>query len=204
MAFLKGILTGLTTLVFVGPVFFTLLKNALQRGTMSGVLTALGILISDIVVLLICYFLAADLINEYINAPIVKFIAASILLAFGVVFFIKPVKQLSSSEGAASKGLLKSFSQGFLVNFANPTVFVVWIGFAALAHSMYAETTSLLLYFVGILTAIFVTDTLKSIGASKLKPYLKSSYLSGIFKIIGLLVAGTGIYLAYQGFAQLM
>ncbi len=86
MAFLKGILTGLTTLVFVGPVFFTLLKNALQRGTMSGVLTALGILISDIVVLLICYFLAADLINEYINAPIVKFIAASILLAFGVVF----------------------------------------------------------------------------------------------------------------------
>lgn len=204
MAFFKGLLTGLTTLVFVGPVFFTLLKNSLSKGTPAGLATAFGIFVSDILVLFICYFLAAELIDNYINHPYVKFFGASILLAFGFVFYFRPVKELESKNSGLGKGRLKAFSQGFLVNFANPTVFVVWVGFIILGQSMYDNSIDLWIYFIGILMAIWSTDSLKAFGAAKVKPYLKSSNLQLIFKVIGIIVVGSGLYLAYQGFAQYM
>mgnify|MGYP003340062785 CR=1 FL=1 len=45
----KGVLAGLSMLLFIGPVFFTLLKSALQHGIKTGVSVAFGIFISDVI-----------------------------------------------------------------------------------------------------------------------------------------------------------
>ena len=113
MAIFKGILSGMGTIVFLGPVFFTLLKNAMQKGVSAGLLTAFGILVSDIVIAAICYYVAADFINEYVHLPMVKFVAASILLTLGFVFYTKPISELKESAPLPQKGYFKSFGQGF-------------------------------------------------------------------------------------------
>ena len=195
----------MSTVVFLGPVFFTLLKNSMQKGIAYGMYTAFGILVSDIAVAFICYFLASDFILQYVESPITKFMAASILLAFGAVFFFKPIKELDpDASKVIGKGYLKSFNQGFIVNFANPTVFVVWIGFLALGQSLYSTDTELYIYVTGILLGIFLTDSIKAIGAGYLAPYIRSSYLSNAYKVIGIIVFGFGIYLIYSGLLQLM
>lgn len=202
MAIFKGILTGMGTIVFLGPVFFTLLKNAIQKGITAGLLTALGILVSDIVIAAICYYVAADFINEYIHMPVVKFLAASILLSFGFIFYTRPITRLKESFSTQKKGYFKSFGQGFIVNFANPTVFVIWMGFVTLAQTMYSSTSDVYLYMLGILIGIFATDAAKAFGAAYLGPYLKSHLLIYLFRIIGIIVACFGIYLIYLGIVQ--
>lgn len=204
MAILKGILIGLGTVIFIGPVFFTLLKNSMQRGLASGILTALGILVSDIAVAIICYYIAADFINEYVNHPYTKFIGAAILISFGLAFYFRPIKDLTNETLAAGKGYLKSFLQGFLVNFANPTVFVIWIGFVAIGQSLYNTSVDLNLYIIGILLGIFFTDASKAIGAAYLSKYIRSNRLSFIYKIIGIVIFSVGIYLAYGGIQQML
>ncbi|HAY89185.1 MAG TPA: hypothetical protein DCY51_07075 [Bacteroidetes bacterium] len=202
MAIFKGILTGMGTIVFLGPVFFTLLKNAMQKGVSAGLLTAFGILVSDIVIAAICYYVAADFINEYVHLPIVKFVAASILLTLGFVFYTKPISELKESAPLPQKGYFKSFGQGFIVNFANPTVFVIWMGFVTLGQTMYSTDSDVYLYIVGILIGIFATDAAKAFGAAYLSPYLKSHSLTYLFRVIAIIVAGFGVYLIYLGLAQ--
>jgi threonine/homoserine/homoserine lactone efflux protein len=49
MALLHGYIYGLTFLIILGPVFFTLLNSTLQYGFRSGFSVALGIFSSDLV-----------------------------------------------------------------------------------------------------------------------------------------------------------
>lgn len=205
MAFIKGLLLGMSTMVFLGPVFFTLLKNSMQKGYVYGLYTAFGILISDIIVVLICYSIAADYISQYVGAPITKFIAASILITLGTVFFFNPINEPeSNTQTEIKKGYLPSFIQGFIVNFFNPTVFLVWIGFLALGQSLYASSTDFYIYIASILLGIFITDSIKAVASGFLAPYIRSSYLSNAYKVIGIFVIGFGISLVYKGICQFM
>ena len=51
---IQGLFIGLGTSFIIGPVFFTLIKNSLQGSKLNGILTAFGILVSDIFVAFIC------------------------------------------------------------------------------------------------------------------------------------------------------
>ena len=117
------------TAFILGPVFFTLLRNSLQKGVKDGLITALGIVVSDIAVAGICYYFAGSFLGQYVELPIVKFIAAAILISFGISFIRKPINEISGNPIQATRGRFKSFAQGFIVNFANPAVFLLWIAF---------------------------------------------------------------------------
>ena len=56
MAFINGFLIGLGFVIFLGPVFFYLLKCTLDAGFWSGVAVALGIVFADFLCLIICSF----------------------------------------------------------------------------------------------------------------------------------------------------
>jgi threonine/homoserine/homoserine lactone efflux protein len=75
------------------------------------------------------------------------------------------------------------FSQGFLINFVNPFIFVLWIGLAGLGHGKYpvayAEFTG------GILMGILSGDILKAAFAQRLKRILHPRYLRVAFRIAG-------------------
>ncbi len=56
MPFVEGYILGLGMVVFIGPVFFLLLSISLQQGAWAGVLTAIGIVVSDLICVSLCYY----------------------------------------------------------------------------------------------------------------------------------------------------
>ncbi len=190
MPIIQGLLLGFGTAFLLGPVFFTLLKNALKFGKIAGIATALGIVFSDIVVILICFIATAPLIESIKTEPLVKILGSSILLIMGIRLIFWPAENYEGSSSTANnsfKNHLKCFVQGFLVNGVNPFVFVVWIGFVSIGQSKY-DQSDLLFFITSILSGIFLTDILKSIFASRILPYLAPKYLKKAYFIIGILL----------------
>ncbi len=204
MNLLHGLFLGLGTAVLLGPVFMTLLRNSLQFGVKKGILTAMGILSSDVLVVSICYTFAGDFVKYYVNSPGVKLLGALILIGFGISFIKSRKHNLQSSIAEIrSNGKLKSFSQGFLVNFANPTVFIIWIGFITIAESDYSTSFTQVLFLVGILLGIFITDIAKAIGAHYISNLLTTYNLNFLYLFLGSCLVLLGCYLGYQGLIAL-
>ena len=196
--FLKGFILGLGTIALIGPVFFTLIKNAVQYGRNAGIWTALGIIVSDIIVFLICFYGTSSILEQIKSEPTVKFAGAAILLAMGLKFIIKPVLFDTQTAETSKKDYIGYFTQGFLVNGVNPFVFIVWIGFIAIGRTNYQDT-DLYVFLISILLGIFAIDLLKSILADKIKPFLNPKSLKFSYKIIGLILIGFSIRLIVYG-----
>jgi len=64
MIFLEGLIIGIGMILFVGPVFFTMLQVTLMRGFWAGFFVALGIIISDIACLLLCFLATRSFLIE--------------------------------------------------------------------------------------------------------------------------------------------
>ena len=199
MNLLHGLLLGLGTAVLLGPVFMTLLRNSLQYGIKNGILTAVGILSSDVLVVSICYTITGDFLKYYVNSPGVKLLGALILIGFGISFIrSKRTNVHSSTAEMHLNGKWKSFSQGFLVNFANPTVFVIWIGFITIAESDYSASLERVIFLLGILLGIFLTDIAKAIGAHYISNLLTNYNLNYVYLLLGSCLILLGCFLGYQ------
>ncbi|MDA8930915.1 LysE family translocator [Bacteroidia bacterium] len=197
MATLKGLLLGFATAFLLGPVFFTLIKNALQHGKNAGISTALGIILSDMVVISICLLATTSLIESIKTEPIVKYIGAAILLFMGIRFTFWPsVDGFDNSSEVKKSNLWEYLLQGFLVNGVNPFVFIVWIGFITVGKNSYTNA-ELYLFLGSILVGIFLTDIAKSFLAHRIKPYLKPYYLKKAYQIIGFILIGFAVRLIY-------
>jgi arginine exporter protein ArgO len=62
--FLQGVLLGLTFAVLIGPAFFALIQTSIHRGFRFGFFLAIGIFLSDLVALLVCYFGATQILGS--------------------------------------------------------------------------------------------------------------------------------------------
>lgn len=196
MAIIEGLISGFGLAFLVGPVFFTLLKNAIQFGRNAGISTALGIIVSDLLVISICFLATASLLESIKTEPLVKIIGAIILLSMGLKFILKPSVLASDSVAVKKNSYWGYFIQGFLVNGVNPFVFIVWIGFITIGKNNYSGN-SLYVYLGSILVGIFITDVLKSFLANKIRPLLKPVYLKKAYQIIGFILIGFALRLIY-------
>ncbi len=200
MAILTGILLGLSTLLFIGPVFFYLLKISIESGTKAGFSVALGIIVGDI----ICVLLAVYGFGSFFEQPEIQKTFAGIggllLFFFGVKYVLKP--QISTIHTDKIKGntLFKYFINGFLINFINPFVFAVWFGFYTLNTSKFETETEVIISLIITLGVIFSTDILKAIFAHKLSKFIKPEKLKTVFKVFGAIMIAFSIRLFFEYF----
>ncbi|MDE0771010.1 MAG: LysE family transporter [Salibacteraceae bacterium] len=194
VVFLEGYLIGLAMIVFIGPVFFTLLQSALRFGKLSGTMVAFGIIASDVVCILIYFFgLNSVELPSSFNYTIAA-IGALFLIAMGMKYLLQ--KPPNSEVVFASKlNLVSSFTKGFLVNFVNPFVFVVWAGIVVFAKESYPTPTEVQLHLIGVLAGIITTDLLKVLLADKIKPFLKPKILEKTTKFFGIVMIGFALRL---------
>lgn len=187
MALITGIFLGLTTLLFIGPVFFYLLKSSIESGFKAGLAVATGIIVGDI----ICVLLAVYGFNEFFELPEnQKWFAAIggvLLLLFGLKYLFKPNVEEKEIKNK-TKNILVYGINGFLVNFINPFVFAVWFGFYTLNKSKFEEENTVIFSLIITLIVIFTTDILKAYFAQKLFPFLNKKRLKMIYKIVGVIM----------------
>ena len=53
---INGVQFGIVLAFLVGPVFFTIIQTSVEKGFFNGALVAIGVSISDILYVTICYF----------------------------------------------------------------------------------------------------------------------------------------------------
>ena len=196
MALLQGYTSGLVAalLLSLGPVFFTLLKITLQHGTKSGLSVVGGIFMADFVVLVLLYvFGASDFFRNENYQFAIGLAGSAILISMGIAYLFKPRLQAPDESKLSASNYLEFFAKGFLVNFVNPFVFVLWMAYIGYATSQTDNDFQMSVFLGGILLGILSVELVKVFFANKIKAIFRPDLLVWIFRAIGVGLIGFGI-----------
>jgi threonine/homoserine/homoserine lactone efflux protein len=186
MAFINGVLFGLTLTVMIGPVFFTIIQTSLEKGFAKASLVAIGVILGDIIMISIVYFGLSKIIGFNEHKEFIGYIGAVILAGFGVSNLIKSKKAyIPKHPDVEIKGFYRFIFKGLFINAINPFVPIFWIGTMSLATIKYEyHGTVLFIFFATIICIVFSTDLLKAYLATKLSKLINER----IIKILSITV----------------
>ena len=206
--FLEGTILGFSLALFFGfgPAFFALIQTGINRGFWPGVLLASGIFFNDIVIVLVSLFGATSIFDENAKYQTMGIAGGALLIIFGF-FTYKRKTQLEVPEDqnmdANSPHPLVYFGKGFLLNTANPFIWLFWISIVMGITSRYGgQKIDLFLFFAGTLSVVFITDIIKTFAASRFKKFATHKFLILINKLAGIALAGFGIFLIIRSIFQ--
>ncbi len=171
----EGLILGITVAITLGPALFALLQTSVKHGIKVGIFLALGIFFSDLALVVGCYFGASQIVTDSKYHLILGIIGGVIMTAFGIYTFFKKIPATEQVEAineikVRKPGPLPYFFKGFLLNIANPFLWVFWITSVLAINSTYGgDRKAVALFFTGTLSMILATDILKCILANKIK-----------------------------------
>jgi len=208
--FIEGVILGLLVSITFGPAFFTIIQTGIDRGFKSAFYTALGIIICDFFLIVVCYLGFYSIFQKTENKLYIGFIGGVILIIYGTyTYFKKPeiLKRRSAKYKTPeiNEKHFKYIMKGFFLNIANPFILFFWL--AALSWiSAKAEEGKLLNYvitfFSGTIITIFGTDLLKSFIGNKIKKYLRPRIQLWINRIVGISLVVFGIVLIIRVYLE--
>lgn len=201
MYLLTGYLVGAATILIIGPVLFTLLKATWQYGHKAGFAVEAGIMVSDIVVVVMCYFAASassTIIDQYVPKTWIGIFGVLLLLALGVKYILQPGSSLMATVTTKADHPLAFFTRGLVINTLNPSVFVVWLTIIGNASKHYGYGNELIGFLVAAVFGIFSVDMIKIFTANKIKPYMTPAILDKVYRGIGFLLILFAFYVGYK------
>jgi L-lysine exporter family protein LysE/ArgO len=193
---LYGFLTGIVMSIMLGTVFFALVQNSIDYGFKTGVFISIGVITSDILLISLSWF-NAELIPEGSTTDwLVRLFGAAFLLFYGLSNLFK--KENLTYPKTEKKQIAKFITMGFLLNGLNPGNYIGWLAVTTQLQRVarYSLSESIF-YFVGALSAIFIMESLISLGATFLKPYITDRFLRLVNRLVGILFIGFAIALFF-------
>jgi threonine/homoserine/homoserine lactone efflux protein len=207
---LEGLILGLTlSLIFgFGPALFALIQTSIHRGFWSGVLLAVGIFISDLLLVGLGFLGAVQVFYKPNNQMLFGIIGGVLLIIFGIVTFTRKVHINEDSgkeiENINKPGFHTYLLKGFFINITNPFVWIFWMGVVVGFTANYQGTLlSLVIFFAAALGTIFTFDVLKCFSAYKIKKYLQPHYIIWINRVAGIGLVAFGIFLIIRTLVQI-
>jgi len=205
--FLQGILLGLMISITIGPAFFAIIQTSIDKGFKSAVAVAIGVAVSDITLIFLC-FLGAASVMTYLDNELYKLyigiVGGMVLMVFGTYTYLKKpdiIKRRSArhkTKRLKGSGILTNFLKGYFLNIMNPFLIFFWLMSMSVVTSQ-AESDKLLrsviIFFAGTISIIFSIDMIKIIVGSKLKNILRPRIQLFINRIVGLTLAIFGVVL---------
>ena len=200
-----------TLLAFtIGPVFFVLLETAITKGFRAAVAFDAGVLLADATFILIVYFTTSSLLREIKDDPKLFFVGALIMMAYGIISFIKLKtdfkKTIDNKENAhlvvpEKVNYIALFIKGFLLNFINIGVLGFWLGIIIVfGPKLDMNANRILIFFTSIILVYFAIDVIKILIAKKLKNRLTAFHIYKIKRSISIILLVFGVFLILQAF----
>jgi len=205
---------GFLLSIMIGPVFFVLLEISITKGFKSAIIFDLGVLLSDLFYIVISLFFAYQLkgLGDVKNNLALSILGGSLFIAFGIYnLFFKQVRLapvdleqelIDVPEQQAKPNRTKDNTmlvlKGFTLNLLNPGVVIYWLAIVAKGFDLVAKYESdihISIYLSIILVTFFGIDCLKAYVANKLKPLVTINLLKALNVLIGVVFAGTGVFL---------
>nr|WP_314288431.1 LysE family transporter [uncultured Capnocytophaga sp.] len=206
LAFPLGLLLAFT----IGPVFFVLLETAITKGFRATLAFDAGVLLADTVFILIVYFTTNSLLTEIKDDPKLFFAGGIIMMAYGIISFIKLKKDfkkvIDNKEEAhlaiSSKvNYVALFIKGFLLNFINIGVLGFWLGIIIVfGPKLDMDASRIFIFFSAIILVYFGVDVIKILIAKKLKNRLTAFHIYKIKRAISIILLVFGVFLIFQAF----
>ena len=203
----QGIVIILLLSFSFGPSFFALINTGIKYGYKTGSLLAMGIIISDFVLcMMICAFVYLGAENILQSDKAQKFSAilgGIILIVFGAFYFKKHVTIADESidMGQSLPGPTLMIVKGFLLNFFNPTVWLLWLAnVTAVSKTMDYSIVKMVVFFSIVLGTVLCIEFSKVYLAGKIKKYLTDKLMTAVNYITGTILVIVGVVLIYNHF----
>ena len=187
----------------IGPVFFVLLETSALKGFRAALTFDFGVITADIIFIMAAYFSSFQLLENLSNQPGLYVFGGVILLVYGLTTCFKREQRIITEEPIKTtrSDYLGLFVKGFLLNFINIGVLVFWLGIIIIVGpSLENEPNRILVFFITMLAAYFVTDIFKILLAKQLKRKLTYKRIRIVKKVIGIVLVICGIVLIIKGF----
>ena len=184
---INGLVFGLLLCVLIGPVFFALIQNSIEKGFKAGFFMAIGIAVSDAFYILVTYLGISQLTNNEQFNMWLGGLGGVIMLGFGIFYMFKPVsakglKQLHQKSTKWFQQIIK----GFFLNGVNPFVLFFWIGIVSKVGVDFSYTTNEAVSFFSVLVStVFLVDILKSYFAVKLSEIVTPRFIKIMNSVVG-------------------
>ncbi|HRI79943.1 MAG TPA: LysE family transporter [Cyclobacteriaceae bacterium] len=195
----NGFKLGMVLTFLVGPVFFTILQTSVERGFWRGAQVAVGVSLSDILYVTICYLgLAQGLVQSSFKVYM-AYAGGAILIGFGLYhLFVKSRRPLQSLiHPITEKHFTRYMLKGFVINGMTPMVLFFWIGAVSLAtiDFGYSGVTEFALFFGAVLVTVLATDITKAYLAGKLRRLITPRFMTIMNVLLGIVLIFFGFRL---------
>ncbi len=155
---------------------------------MASFAAALGIWVSDILLVLVTHYGLGglkDLFREAYVAQWIGSVGGVLLIVIGVtMWFRRPVDLQAARPMPRKKGLARAWLQGFAVNTFNPFTFFFWSAFTLTqVHEPGLSEPQALAVYAGIFGTIILTDSAKVLGARKLRSLLRPEMMLRVQRV---------------------
>ncbi len=202
---IDGALLGLLVAVSLGPAFFAIIQTAISQGFKRAVYFAIGVLISDIFLVVLSYLIGASIFDNPKSKIFMGLVGGIILIIFGSISWAKKPeilkrRSLKLKEIKAPKVFAFPI-KGFFMNIANPFLYFFWFGALGIVGKLAPEgkmLQSTIIFFSTTFIVTFSTDILKSFIGNKIKNFLSPRKEIIINKIVGLALVVFGIVLIFK------
>jgi len=200
MAFLEGYGVGLALIILIGPVLLVLVSTTIENGKGPGLAVASGIFISDIVAVSLCALGFAQFFADPVVMRWIGIGGGLLLIGLGIRYAFNETIKVKFGQWDGTTSALGFLGQGFLVNFVNPFVFVIWMGIVAGGTGRHGVGLGLFWFLSGSILAVFTLDVSKVFLANHIKRVLRKNVLKWVFQGSGLLMVLFGVRLILFGF----
>ena len=193
----EGIQFGIFLAFLIGPVFFTILQTSIEKGFTYGMMVAIGVSLSDIFYVAICYFGLITLVNDPANAVYLAYGGGLILIGFGAYHvFIKGRSSAGLGQTIKAKGPLRYILKGFILNGFSPTVLFFWVATVSSLMTLgYTSGRDFSIFFGSLLVTVLLMDILKAFLADKLRNMVTVRFIRLSNIILGIVLIGFGLKL---------
>lgn len=203
----EGMILGFTLAIFFGfgPALFALIQTSIHRGLWSGFLLALGIFLSDVALVALCFLGAINIMTKPENHLVFGIISGIILILFGFFTYRKKVALNSPDNDSVNSkpGPVTFMLKGFFLNIANPFVWIFWMGIVVGITANYeGNVRNVIMFFSAALLTVLATDLLKCFGSYKIKRFLTVNLIQWVNRIAGIGLALFGVYLIVRVFVE--
>jgi len=202
-AILLGIGAGIISSFLTGPVFFAMIKTSIERGFKAGFSLAVGVIISDIVLIALVLFGSQFFDYKANFDKYVGLIGGVFLLAVGVYYLVSKITVNYDSSTLKKVSKRGYVLKGFLMCILTPSTLMFWIIVSGIIsvklNNMLNE--KLVCFFIAMATQLSI-DGAKSFYSSKLRYKIKEDSLKKLNKIAGVIIVFFAIWLMYKTYIQ--
>ncbi len=195
----NGFKFGVVLAFLIGPVFFTIIQVSVEKGFWHGVMVTLGVSLSDIIYVTICYFGLIQIIDDAQFRLAMAYVGGTILIGFGLYHLLvkSRTKNREVHHQDQKKPFYRYFLKGFIINGLSPSVLIFWVGTISLASIDfgYSKGSQYFIFFASLLTTVLMTDVLKAYLAGKLRTLVTPRFLKIMNIILGIALAFLGVRL---------